>query len=339
MSQNQAASATPVWLLTSNRPGELSQQRAIAVALGLPFREVPVAILPVAGSGADFDFSALQPPWPRLVISFGKTLRAALELRARAGKGVRIVQIGRPRGVHWEALDLFIPMPQDVVPQTRNILRVQMPFNPARGAATAEALARLQQAALPRPWTLLALGGTNRQYRFDDAVAMRLVQTVIDRVRHHGGSLLLTTSPRTPPQIAAMLIDQPLPVPSQSYIFRRDDPHNPLAAYMQLADEIVVSGDSPSMVAECWRSGKPVLVQPLQRTLRYWWKRQRLRCLPDALMRSGRFAAVLDINAWLQRQAARGRIGLLGISEPQRPYDAADDDDLLRVVARIRALL
>lgn len=339
MSQASATQAVPVWLLLGNRPGEIAQQRAIAVALGLPFREVQVATLPVAGSGADFDFSALQPPWPQLVISFGKTLRAALELRARAQGRLRIVQIGRPRGVHWEALDLFIPMPQDVVPQTRNILRVQMPFNPPPRAAAPELLATLKQAPLPRPWTLLALGGVNRQYRFDAAVATRLLQATIERVRRHGGSLLLTTSPRTPPQIAAMLIERPLPVPSQSYVFRRNDPHNPLAAYMQLADEIIVSGDSPSMVAECWRSGKPVLVQPLQRTLRYWWKRQRLRCLPDALMRSGRFAAVLDINAWLQRQAARGRIGLLGISEPQRPYDAADDDDLLRVVARIRALL
>lgn len=330
--------ATPVWVLASNRSGEIAQQRAIAIALGLPFREVAVATLAPGGSNAQFDFDALQPPWPRLAISFGKTLRAAIELRRRSGGRVRIVQIGRPRGINWEALDLFIPMPQDVVPETRNMLRVQMPFNPHRGGVAANVSKRLAASPLPRPWTLLALGGVSRQYRFDTAVAKQLLRAAIEHVRAHSGSLLLTTSPRTPADVAVLLAS-PLPVPSECYIFRRDDPDNPFTTYASLADEIIVSGDSPSMVAECWRSGTPVLVQPLRRTSHYWWKQQCLGRIPDPLMRSGYFTATVDINAWLDRQAARGRIGLFGRSRPRLPYSPDDDDDLAQVVARIREII
>lgn len=330
--------APPVWILASNRSGEVAQQRAIASALGLPFREIPVATLTPGGSGAQFNFDALQPPWPQLAISFGKTLRAAIELRRRCRGVVRIVQLGRPRGIAWNALDLFIPMPQDVVPETRNILRVQMPFNPHQGRAPASVLQRLAASPLPRPWTLLVLGGISRQYRFDAAAARQLLNDAIDHVRARSGSLLLSTSPRTPREVSAMLAS-PLPVPAESYVFRRDDPDNPFAAYVAMSNEIIVSGDSASMVAECWRSGKPVLVQPLRRTPRYWWKQQRVRCIPAPLMRSGHFAAMLDINAWLNRQEARGRIGIFGRSEPRLPYSLDDDDDLSRTVTRIREIL
>lgn len=328
----------PVWLLTGDRPGEIAQQRALAEALGLPYREIRVAALAPAGGVARFDLRALEAPWPRVAISFGKTLDAALELRRRAEGRVRIVQLGRPRGVAWRSLDLIVPMPQDVVPDDANIQRVRMPFNHSDGKVADSVLQRLSASTLPRPWTLLALGGISRQYRFDADAALQLVHAVIARVRASGGSLLLTTSPRTPPEVAAAL-SQPLGVPGEFYVFRRDDADNPFTAYTQLADEIVISGDSPSMVAECWRSGKPVLVQPLHRTPRYWCKQQVRRWIPDPVIRSGRIAAALDINAWLQRLADAGYIGLLGRSEPRLAYSAAADDDLAQVCRRIRALL
>lgn len=326
-----------MWLLTGTRPGEISQQRAVAAALGLPYREVAVAQQALAGGRAVFDFSALQAPWPQLAISFGKTLDAAVELRRRA-PDVRIVQIGRPRGIAWSSLDLIVPMPQDVIGDASNILPARMPFNPRPPTAAPAILQRLAAHDWPRPWTLLALGGVNRQYRFDAVIARQLIDDSIARVRAHKGSLLIATSPRTPTDVIALL-SAPLGVPGECHVFKRGDADNPFAAYLQLADEIVLSGDSPSMIAECWRSAKPLLVRPLRRTLRYWVKRQTRRLIRESVMQSGAAAAALDINAWLARLAGEGHIGIFGHSEPRIAYRPELDTDLSRVSARIHELL
>ncbi|NKF23607.1 ELM1/GtrOC1 family putative glycosyltransferase [Solimonas marina] len=329
--------AVPVWLLTGTRPGEITQQRALAHALGLPFRELAVARQPLAGGHAEFDFAALQPPWPKIAISFGKTLDAAVELRHRAPQ-VRLVQIGRPRGVAWDQIDLIVPMPQDVIPDGDNIQKIRMPFNPAPPAPDAAIVERLHAQDWPRPWTLLVLGGVSRQYRFDAATAGRLLAATTARVERQRGTLLIATSPRTPNDVLRLLDRRPA-LPGETYRFVRGDAQNPFAAYLHQADEIVLSGDSPSMLAECWRSTKPVWVWPLRYTPRYWLKRQSRHLIPQATMRAGRSAAALDINRWLRQLADDGHIGLFGQRAAQRPYRAEDDDDLARVVGRIQALL
>lgn len=328
----------PVWLLTGDRLGEIAQQRALAQALGLPFREVQVARLAAAGGKGEFDFDALRPPWPTLVISFGQTLRAAVELRRRAGASLRIVQLGRPRGVDWSSLDLIVPMPQDAIPGGHNVLPLRMPLNPAPAMPAAPLLDRVRAQAWPRPWTLLVMGGVTRQYRFDARVAQALLDDATRRVQARGGSLLVSSSPRTPADVLATLA-APLRVPGECYVFRRRDPGNPLAAYLHEADEIIVSGDSPSMLAECWRSAKPVLVQPLRCTPRYRLKQLSRRWVPDAWLRSGRVGAALDVNAWLRGLEAQGHVGVLGRSEARLRYDSVGDDDLARLCTRIRRLL
>lgn len=338
MSAAADAAVAPVWLLTGDRPGEVAQQRTIGAAIGVPVRELQLARLQATGGRAQIDLSGLRPPWPRLAMSFGKTLPAALALRAASGGTVRIVHLGRARGVKLAELDLVIPMPQDRVPAADNVLTIRMPFNRLTVEAPGAIDDRLARAGLSHPITTLVIGGTSRQVRFTDAELLRMVATVSARVRARGGSLLISSSPRTPARLLPAL-RAAMDADGEFYAFERHDPHNPFAAYLRLADELIVSGDSASMVGECWRTAKPLLVVPAQRNPRHRLRAALRRTLPEAWIASGHLKAEVDINRWLELLAGEGHIGMLGRSEPWRRYCAADDDDLPRVVERIRGLL
>jgi mitochondrial fission protein ELM1 len=334
------SATAPVWLLTGDRHGEVAQQRAVGRALGVPVREIQVARLAAAGGKAQLDLSALQPPFPEVAISFGKTLRAALHVRETSGGHTRIVHMGRPRGVDARTLDLIIPMPHDVMFAADNVLDIRMPFNfpDATSASVSEAETRLRASNMPRPWTVLIIGGVTSQTRFDMQQMADVIRSVCARAHARGGSMLVSTSPRTPadsiPQLRAAMDGT-----GEFYAFAKGDPQNPLAAYLQLADEIVVTGDSASMIAECWRSGRPLLVAPVHYTLSYRLRSGLRNALPRRWVQSGHVRGSSNINRWLKRLAGAGLIGLLGRSEPSRPYDARDDDDLQRAAARIRALI
>ena len=336
--EQELSAAAPVWLLTGNRPGEVSQQRALADAIGLPCQEIQVATLAAAGGRARFDDSALHPPWPRLAISFGKTLPMALALR-KLSKGVtKIVQLGRPSGVHRNEIDLIVPMPQDVMRDAPNVHRIRMPFNALRRhAQTDEVERQLLAAGFARPYSTLIIGGRTRQHAFSAREIVDLADRLGERVRAHGGSLLVSTSPRTQPE-ALRLFAERLRAPATIYEFVAQDRDNPLGAYMRLADELIVTGDSASMIAECWRSGRPLLVAPMRTSLRYRLVR-RLRSLVPWLIERGRVPASVDIERWIARLERNGDIGVLGCSEPRSSYSAERDDDLEQTARRIRSLL
>lgn len=329
-----------VWLLTGNRAGEVAQQRAVGAALGVRVREVKVAQMAAIGKPVTFDLDILRPPYPRVAISFGKTLVAAVHLRERACGRVRLVHLGLPRRLPVRALDLIVPMPADHYIDAPNVLSIRMPFNqPPVMHPESPAAQRLLASGLPRPWTALLFGGHTTRARLELSYAERLLHTVRERVLQRGGSLLVTTSPRTPDDVMSMLKLQPA-IPGMLHIYNgRSVATNPYGAYLSLADELVVTGDSCSMVAECWRTGRPLWVAPLPQPLHRRCARRLRSAVPRSFIASGIVAADIDIDRWLSSLASDGHIGLWDVCDPSRPYSRWVDDDLPRTVQRIRALL
>jgi uncharacterized protein len=332
--------AADVWLLLGSRLGEIAQQRALGEALGMVVREVQVATMPPVGRAVSFDFSAMRPPWPRLAISFGKTLPAALRLRELGGSAVRIVHLGLPRRLAVDAMDLVVPMPTDRYVEAPNVLRIGMPFNPAPALAADSAPAqRLRAADLPRPWTALFIGGPTSRMTLDTRDIVRITKAADARARERGGSLLVSTSPRTPAEVLPLL-RRCIAAPGELHLFGSGGTlANPYAAYLHLADELIVSGDSASMIAECWRSGKPVWVAPLHAPPHRRLMRRLRAAVPRALIASGRVSGDVDLARWIEALAQAGQIGLLGGRAPTHLHRAEDDTDLQRIATRIRALL
>ena len=327
-----------VWLMIGSNAGETGQLRVLGRALGWPCIE--------KSTDESGPAPAIGEAWPDLVISFGKGLRAAAKVVARSDRRTRLVHLGRPRWVRLDAIDLIIPMPQDRLPPAANVLPIRMSFNDRIGvheAAPADSLSSGWQD-LPRPWTVVLVGGATRHFRFDEDDARKLGTLASQHARASGGGLLVTTSPRTGARTAQAL-QSALQAPHCFYEYRRGDDANPLPIWLQQADDLIVTGDSASMLAEAWRTGRPVQVLPLaghSTPTRRWLARLQRRCpkaLYGFLLKRGIVAAPVDLARWIDERIAEGDLSVLGQSGAKHQQARRADDDLARAVTRIHRLL
>jgi mitochondrial fission protein ELM1 len=274
--------AVLVWVLLGARHGDNQQLLAIADALGVPYRTVPLRFNAAAGlppillgasrlSWRGKEGVALQPPWPRVVLAAGrKSVPAARWIRQRSGGRTQLVHINRP----WAPLswfDLVVTTPQYALPERANVLSHRMPFMPPPvllDVPLPTAL-QLQAAHLPRPWTLVMVGGDSRPFVLDDEAAVGLARLANAQVRAQGGSAWVLGSPRTPAS-AMDVLARTLDVPAQ--VVRWGGGENPYLALRQRADRIVVTTDSASMLTEALLTGRPVLPFALPRQADWRWR-------------------------------------------------------------------
>ena len=112
-------------------------------------------------------------------------------------------------------------------------------------------------AHLPRPFVTVLVGGSSGPYVFDEAAAARLGREASALARSLGGSVLVTTSARTAAGRGRRAVrrDRRAGLPAS---LGAGDSQNPYFGFMALADRIVVTADSISMIAEACATGKPV---------------------------------------------------------------------------------
>jgi hypothetical protein len=259
-----------VWLLMGNRAGDNSQVLGLGEALGWPVEEkhfvytsweklvnLPFGahLLGIVGDRS----SPVEPPWPDLVISAGrKNEPIARYIRKAADKPVRLVHVGRP-WARIETWDLVVTTPQYRLPNAPNVLHNDTPLH----RVTRERLDRAADAwrdrvaHLPRPYVAVLAGGNSGPYPFDRASGERLAAQADALAKPLGGSILATTSARTLPETAEALFDG-IESPSLLYRWKKDDPDNPFFAFLGLADHVIVTADSVSMMAEACATGRPV---------------------------------------------------------------------------------
>ncbi|MFO1073589.1 MAG: mitochondrial fission ELM1 family protein [Geminicoccaceae bacterium] len=342
------AASPRTWLLLGPKPGDNGQLLALAEALGWPFEVKRMAYRPwelltnrllrVTLLGLDRARSSpLLPPWPELILTAGRRNEpVARWVQARAGgrDRVRLVHVGRPWAAP-ELFDLIVSTPQYALPERANILCNEAPMHrvsAARLKAEAERV-RPQLAGLPRPWTAVLLGGHVGPYSFDEAAAERLADQ-LNALAADGGALLLSTSARTPAATVERLLAR-LQRPMHLYRWRRDDPDNPYFGLLGLADQVVVTSDSMSMLIEAVATGKPVLIfdlgfprpkgRPTRRALIFHLG----RALGPARLRR-------DVGEIHRAQIAAGRAAWLGQPAPAR-WQTAPLADTERAAARVRA--
>jgi mitochondrial fission protein ELM1 len=262
--------APRIWVLMGHRAGDNSQLSALADGLGWPYEvkrfvhrrlEVVTNVLfdaTLLGSIASRS-SPLGPPWPDLVLSAGRRSEPiARWIRRHADHPVKLVHVGRPwRDVR--AFDLVVVTPQYPIEPREGVLRNPLPLHGVtrvRLAAAADE-SRSRFAHLPRPWITVLVGGSSELFTLDAKTAARLARSASALARASGGSLLVTTSARTPADAADALFAS-INVPAERCRWSADAPENPYWGYLALADAFVVTGDSVSMLAEACAVGKPV---------------------------------------------------------------------------------
>ncbi len=259
-----------VWLLMGNRAGDNSQVLGLGEALGWPmvqkhFAYTPYEKLVNLPRGAHLlgvdraSSDPLEPPWPDLVISAGrKNEPIARYVRKCADKPVRLVHVGRP-WARVETWDLVVTTPQYRLPDLPSVVHNETPLHRVTRERLESAAQgwRARTAELPRPLIAVLAGGNSGPYPFDRASGARLADQADALARELGGSLLVTTSARTLEETTEALFSG-ITSPSILYRWKKDDPDNPFFAFLGLADRVIVTADSVSMMTEACATGRPV---------------------------------------------------------------------------------
>lgn len=284
-----------VWAVSDGRAGNARQATALADALDpgrwqervvaprAPWRWIAPRVLPGSAMAIAplLDEATAAPPG--LAVGCGRQAALATRLLGAPRGRIRTVQILDPRvdPVHW---DLVVVPDHDPL-RGANVLTMLGSLHPVDDAWLDGARATFADlAALPRPRTALLLGGASAHLRFDrpsfDALAA-LLGSAVDR---DGGSILATTSRRSPPWLAAALRTRFGALPGRIWTGMADGP-NPYPGLLAWADRIVCTPDSVNMVSEACATRVPVHV----------WEPGRVHGRPrrflEALLQRGRIRA------------------------------------------------
>jgi len=302
------------WLLTDGHAGNLRQAAALALALGVAASAPPLqprapwrwlAPRRLAGDahafGPAFARQLATGPLPRLAIGCGR--QGALATRLLRARGVPVVQILDPR-LDPRLWDLVIAPEHDDL-RGGNVLTLPGSLNPVDDAWLAEGAARHPQLlALPQPRVLVLLGGPTRHAPWTVEGLQAQLGTLQRLLAAWGGSLLASTSRRTPPEAAAALHRAADGLPG--LVWDGGDADNPYQGMLAAADLVLCTPDSVNMLSEACAT------------------RAQVRVLEPGLAR-GRIAR------FLQSLQARQRIA------PWHELDAPTPAVPLRETARVAA--
>lgn len=328
-----------VWCLLGRKAGDNTQVRALAQALGRGFEEkwisarswellVHARARPTLAGINRSRSSALEPPWPDIVITAGRRNEpVARWIRQQSGARSRLVHVGRP----WAPLenwDLIITTPQYFLPAAPNILHNRLPLHSPLNAAEVPSLElwRERFAALPRPWIAVLIGGDSGRFVLTREKGLRLGALANQLAQAAGGALLVSDSPRTP-RAAWQGFTECLTMPN--YLYRcAEGGDNPYRAILALADAFIVTGESMSMLAEAADTGRPLYIFDPGDGAAPWWRRAHnyrykplsyrfaMRFGPARMRRDvGRIqTALMEAGeaSWLDAQSAAGAGAALG---------------------------
>ncbi|CAM6112683.1 unnamed protein product [Calypogeia fissa] len=218
---------------------------------------------------------------PLLVVASGRdTVAVAMAVKKLAPDATFVIQIQHPR-CNLELFDMVITPVHDyhaMSPAARTeVPRVVIPWlTPQQppnknvvltiGALHHADAATLRAAAvtwhdvfapLPKPLLIVNVGGPARNCRYGEDLTCELIRA-LKQVLSTVGSVCITFSGRTPPQISD-LITKELGGHTKISIWDGRGP-NPHLGQLAWGDAFVVTADSISMLSEACSTGKPVYV-------------------------------------------------------------------------------
>jgi uncharacterized protein len=287
--ESPAATSPSSWILTEPYAGLQAQGLGLAEAAGLapsirmlkarwPWNFVSAPHWPWPLRAVEGQ--ALAGPHPDLVLSCGGM--AGSVAAALRGPERRVVHVQHPR-MALDKFDLIVVNRHDEVTGP-NVIVTRTALHratPARLAQAAE-LWRPVFAALPRPLVAVLVGGTNGRFRLDGAVAEGLASSLAGMMERDRAGLMLTPSRRTDPTATAVFRDRL--GPHGAFVWDGNG-ENPYFGMLALADMIVVTIDSVSMVSEAAATAAPVMLASLP------GRSRRIGLFTDAMIADGRVRA------------------------------------------------
>ena len=272
---------TPIiWALVDERAGNTSQVLGVAEAFNMPFiiknirynrlGRISNFIKGKSLLGLTHESKAeICAPWPDVVISVASRMESAALYIKKQNPSAKLVHIQKPK-LPIRNFDLVTTPEHDFLNKEKSAInKSAVPANVlltlgAPNRINASVLAKGQEkwqaqfAHLPKPHIALLVGGSTNKHEFLPAHAKDLASKANQLVADTGGSLLVTTSRRTPVDAIEILKTE---LPKEKYFYDvRDNTENPYAGLLAFADIIIASGDSTSMCSESCTTGKTVYI-------------------------------------------------------------------------------
>lgn len=259
------------WAVHDGKAGMASQAFGLAeatgfriveqrLAIGFPWSRLPPRLWVSPFRAAAGDGARLEAPWPDLVIGCGRNAAAPVLAIRRASRGRTVaVQIQHP-GIGRGEFDRLVVPEHDRL-RGANVIITRGAVHRVTPARLAEGLGRFPELEkMPRPVLAVLIGGSNRAYRLSLRRLGEIADSLRAIMRERGGSILLTPSRRTGAAGVALLQERLAGLPAAIW-----DGHgeNPYYAYLALADAMLVTADSISMISEAAATGKPVHILEL----------------------------------------------------------------------------
>ena len=266
--------ANACWVLTPGKAGMRSQALGLAEEVGLPIVEkrvhvrdawasLPGGLLPMPLAALHPESDPLEPPWPQLVVACGRrSIDPALAVKRLSGGHARAAYVQNPERGRAK-FDLVAAMPHDRV-RGENVVVGQTALHRVTDARLAAAANEWRAHLVHDDAPLLGvlLGGDNGGYRLTAEITAGLVRVLYTAAAKHGMRALVTPSRRTP-NAAKETLAAALAAGALGTIWNEAGP-NPYLGILALADRLIVTGESISMISEALATGRPVHVMPLQ---------------------------------------------------------------------------
>lgn len=267
------------WVVSDGSAGMINQAWGLAETLGyevelkkIKLRRPWADIAQFLGITMDVnhclhkDSDSLSPPYPDLVIASGRrSVLPALNLKKKSNGQFKVIYLQDPK-VSPLCFDAVICPEHDglIGPNVIQTLG-------ATHRVTAERLAKAKtgfQHLNPhnQPVLSVIIGGSTKKARMNDSLADKLIPD-LNKLSQQGWRVLVTLSRRTPLNIARKF----KAISSSIYVWDGTGA-NPYFGLLSLADAILVTCDSVSMISEACATNASVYLYKLPAV---YWKHQQ----------------------------------------------------------------
>ena len=249
-------------LLTEGMHGMISQVEGLAKALDLEFihekielnnfwKMIPPRLTPIN----NFVFKNDIDKNFNIVISCGrKSVIPSIYLKKKYKNKIMNIHIQDPK-VSLDNFDLVVAPEHDGL-EGKNVLKSKGAIHYLRDNELEENKGYLKSKVNKEKLVTLVIGGPNKYYDYDDAIINEIFLRIKDNFINKGYQLIFIPSMRTPKKV----IEKAKNYFDKSQIVINDVDKKAYLSSLKLADYIVVTCDSTSMISEAAITGKPIYV-------------------------------------------------------------------------------
>lgn len=262
-----------IWALLDDRAGNNGQTIGVAQAFNTPFIEKQIsytklAKLPNALKGASLigvttEAKALiKPPYPDIVIASGRKLACIARYIKKRSPKTKLIQIMYAGFLGIKDFELIaVPKHDKLFINSNNIFRITTSPHKLTHTKLEQEKNKWQTKinSYNAPFTAVFIGGSTKKSSFTEEMALELALLLRKISKENSSTILITTSRRTGAKQEEIL-RQTLPKDKTFFYSWQDKSDNPYFAFMANANNIIVTGDSISMVSESLALGTNVYI-------------------------------------------------------------------------------